>query len=180
MGSRAVTGNGQKRANLRRFLLLPFPPVVTCKKKTSNHTQPVDFSCSFFVCRSAFLPSLFSSLPNLKLSLVARRVDGWIGNFPPPISFLQRRCCPPLPWLRDRRQSKLRFSAPSSLSFGLPSHFLIVFVTSCWRREDVVGLLMVVGREREDLIRSLMEKKKQNQWERRPPFSSSVLGVVGL
>ncbi|KAJ6866024.1 hypothetical protein NC652_037525 [Populus alba x Populus x berolinensis] len=28
-----------------------------------------------------------------------RRVDGWIGNFPPPISFLQWRCCPPPPWL---------------------------------------------------------------------------------
>ena len=41
---------------------------------------------------------------------------------------------------------------------------LIVSVTSCWRREDAaVGWFMVVGREREDLIQSLMEKKKQNK-----------------
>ncbi|KAH8520531.1 hypothetical protein H0E87_001828, partial [Populus deltoides] len=31
------------------------------------------------------------------------------------------------------------------LFFGLPSHFLIVSVMSCWRREAAIGQLMVVG-----------------------------------
>jgi len=60
---------------------LPFPP-VTCKKKKTKPQQPVDFSC-FFVCRFAFLPSLFSSLPNLELSLVAcaaNRPDVWMAG----------------------------------------------------------------------------------------------------
>ena len=75
----------------------------------------------------------------------AGRVDSWIGIFPPPISFLQRWCCPPPPWLWDRCPSKLWFSAPSSLSSALPAHFLIVSVMSYWRREDAaVGLLMEV------------------------------------
>jgi hypothetical protein len=36
---------------------------------------------------------------------------------------------------------------PLLLPFGLPSHFFIVSVMSCWRRDAAVGRLMVVGLE---------------------------------
>ena len=54
-----------------------------------------------------------------------RRVDGWIGDFPPPTLFLLRQCRPLLPWLGDRR--------PWSLSFLLlycPSASLLISPSS--------------------------------------------------
>jgi len=123
--------------------------VVTCKTTKNAASKSV---APFFLCfQSGFSPfrSAKSGAGLCTRRQQTSRVDGWIDNFPPPISFLPRRCCPPLPWLWDRRPSKLRFSAPSSLSSGLASHFLVVSVMSCWRGDDAaVGRLMVVGRER--------------------------------
>jgi hypothetical protein len=64
------------------FFSSPFSTGDLQKKKKTKPQQPVDFSC-FFVCRFAFLPSLFSSLPNLELSLVAcaaNRPDVWMAG----------------------------------------------------------------------------------------------------
>ena len=45
----------------------------------------------------------------------AKRVDGWIGNFRHPPSFLHRRCRPPLLWLGDRHPWSFGFLPRSTV-----------------------------------------------------------------
>jgi hypothetical protein len=145
----------KRQGDLGRFLLLSLSALavggnVTCKVKKTQ--QAVVFIFSFFVFRSASLPS---GLPTLEPGVAAANGPGvWMtGSATSLLPFhfynggVVRRChgCD----LRDRRPSKFWFSPPSLLSFGLPSHFLIVSVMSCWRRDDAAaGRLMVLGRER--------------------------------
>lgn len=60
-----------------------------------------------------------------------RRVDGWIGDFPSPTSFLHRPCRPLLPLLGDRRPLKSLFYVVSLLSFGIPPYFFVFSVMHC-------------------------------------------------
>jgi len=122
-------------------------------QKNTKPQQPIDFS-SFFVCRFVFLPSLFLSLSNLELSLVAcaaNRPGVWMAGsatFLFPLHFYTGGVVHRCHGWEIGAPFKSRSSALPLLPFGLPSHFLIVSVMRRWRRDVVAGRLMVVGRER--------------------------------
>ena len=125
----------------------PFSTGGDLQRKIKSQ-KPVDFSC-FSLFSDLLFPLFFNSAESgagryTRRRRQAGRVDGRISNFPLPPSFLHRRCRPPLPRLGDRHPWVSVFCS-LLLFFSLPSHFLIVSVMSCWRRDAAIGRLMVVG-----------------------------------
>jgi hypothetical protein len=98
--------------------------------------------------RSAAL-SLPSNLPNLEpgIARAANRPGVWMAGSATSLILLHfytggvvHRCHG---WETDTHEVSV--FCPLLLSFGLPSHLLIVPVMSCWTRDAAVGRLMVVA-----------------------------------
>ena len=121
------------------------------KKKATSKSVLILFSNQLLLLplfRSAAL-SLPSNLPNLEpgIARAANRPGVWMAGSATSLILLHfytggvvHRCHG---WETDTHEVSV--FCPLLLSFGLPSHLLIVPVMSCWTRDAAVGRLMVVA-----------------------------------
>ena len=129
VGSRIAAGNAPKWADLGRFLLLPFPPVVTCKEISNHKSQLilVVFLC-FQIC---FSPLFFQICRIWSWALHAPptgQVCGWQDRQLPSSSFISTPAVSSTAAMVGR---SAHLSSLALLPFGLPPYFFVFSAMRC-------------------------------------------------